>query len=478
MEQSKFIRTLRRLNKHEQQRYLDFLQSPYFNKNEDISRFAALVLQRKTPINQQKIYSSLYPGKTFDARRIPDLMYKSLGLLEEFLSEEQYGGQSWERKLNLLSYIRVNELDDLNSVIHREIHELSSKKQFRDSNYFYEEFMYQSEAYKIFLDRSQIKGDDILQKKVDQLDLFYLSAKLRDSCEMMNRKRILAIDYEFHLLDDLINNIQANLKRYEGYPAISIYYHILLMLREPEITDHFNVLKNEIQEHIQLFAQDEQRSLYGYLQNYCILKVNTGVSEFYRELLNIYQHMMGIKLMVADNKNLQWDLKNMVSVALRLEEYDWTFNTINEIKNRLPEEIRENSYTYNLANYYYETKNYKKATRLLQAVDFKDIYYNLDSKSMLLKIYFEQEEEESFLALVAAFKTYLTRNKLISVDRYHSYHNFLKFSRKAFVFKTGLPYEQKRNSNKIKLLKDKLLQTKNVVNLNWLIKEMEGLLKD
>jgi len=478
MEQSKFIRTLQKLSKAQKLRYLEFLQSPYFNKNEDIRNFAELVFKGDIPLIKEKLFAKLYPGKPYDVRRIPDLMYKSLRLLEEFLSEEMYSGQVWERKLNLLGYIRVNELDDLYGVVEREIHELSSKKELRNSNYFYEEFMYQSEADKIYLDQARIKVDENLQNKVDQLDLFYLSAKLRDSCEMMDRKRILATDYEFHLLDNLIEAVHENLERYTNYPAISIYFRVLLMLREPENVEHFNILKAEVSQNIQLFARDEQRSLYGYLQNYCIRKVNSGGYEFYRELLNIYRYMIDIKLMDADNKNLQWDLKNMVSVALRLGENNWTFKIIHKLKNELPDDLRENAYTYNLANYYYETKEYKKATKLLQSVDFKDVYYNLDSKSMLLKIYFEQDEEEAFYALVTTFKAYLTRNKLISADRYVTYNNLLKFARNIFTFKIMLPYQRRHHRNKINALKQKLIETKNVVNLNWLLKEMDELLKE
>jgi len=478
MEQSKFIRTLQKLDKAKKHRYIEFLKSPYFNKNQDIRNFAEMVFSGNVPLVKEKLFKKLYPSKPYDARRIPDLMYKSLRLLEEFLSEEMYAEQIWERKLNLLGYIRVNELDDLYKVVDREIHEISSEKELRDSNYFYEEFMYQSEAYRIFLDEARIRRDENLQNKVDQLDLFYLSAKLRDSCEMMNRKRILATDYEFHLLDNLIDAIQSDFDRYSNYPAISIYFRVLLMLREPENIEYFYILKEDISQNIQLFAQDEQRSLYGYLQNYCIRKVNSGGHEFYKELLSIYKYMLAVNLMDTDNKNLQWDLKNMVSIALRLGENEWTYKIINEVKNKLPDDERENAYTYNLANYYYETKDYKKATKLLQSVDFKDVYYNLDSKSMLLKIYFEQDEEESFFALVTTFKAYLTRNKLISSDRYITYNNLLKFARNAFVYKIMLPYQRKHNSNKINALSHKLIQTKNVVNLNWLLKEIDELLKE
>lgn len=186
--------------------------------------------------------------------------------------------------------------------------------------------------------------------------------------------------------------------------------------------------------------------------------------------------MHEIGLMKADNKNLQWDLKNMVSIALRLGEYPWTYGIINSLKPELPDDVRENAYTYNLANYYYETKDFRKATRLLQSVEFTDVYYNLDSKSMLLKIYFEQDEEESFFALVTTFKAYLNRNKLISAGTFDTYSNLMKYARKAFVYKIMLPYQRKHNYSKIASLKKTVIETKNVVNANWLLNEIEKLL--
>ena len=85
MEQSKFLRTLQKLNKRQQQQYIDFLKSPYFNKNEDIRQFAEMVFSKNIPLNKEMLYDALYPGKAYDDRRIPDLMYKSLKLLGIFL---------------------------------------------------------------------------------------------------------------------------------------------------------------------------------------------------------------------------------------------------------------------------------------------------------------------------------------------------------------------------------------------------------
>jgi hypothetical protein len=475
MEQSKFIRALIKLDQKQRQRYIDFLYSPYFNKNTDVRALVEAVIDPDAVLEKEWLYQKIYPGKTYEERRISDLMYLALKLLEDFLAEEQYAKQVWSRKLNLLGYIREQDVYELKNGVQRDISEIRQAKPYRDSEYFYEEFLYQSEADRIFLNQSRITEDQSLQKKVDQLDIFYLSAKLRDSCEMLNRERIVSARHEYHLLDSLVANITQNIERYACYPAISIYYNIYHMLTDTANESWFFIVKEEIFRSMNLFGVDEQRSLYGYLQNYSIRKLNSGQPEYYSELLEIYRNMIAGGLMNRENKNLQWDLKNMVAIALRLKEYEWTYNTIQQMKAELPPEVRDNAHTYYLANYYYETKDYKKATRLLHSVDFTDVYYNLDSKAMLLKIYYEQEEEEAFYALVAAFKAYLLRNKLVSEDLLVLYANLVKFARKAFAFKTQLPYQRKRNAKQIVALKDKITQTQQVANITWLMKEVEQL---
>lgn len=459
-----------------QKRFLDFLNSPYHNVHKDIPRFVLLVIENKIAHSKEVFFKSLFPGKPYQERRIPDLMYKSLVLLEHFLGLEEYQNQLWNRKINLLRSVRILGLKELEGSVIHEISNLRASKTIHDSDSYYKEFLFESEADKIFLAQSTITEDNSLQNKSDQLDLFYLSAKLRECCEMMNRKNIVATEFKFHLLDLVMEAVETGMNRYAHHPAIMLYYRIMTMLQNPEDLNIFYNLKPEIRKNISSFEQDEQRSLYGFLQNYSIRKINSGKSEFYRELLDIYQFMMDAGLMDEKNRNLQWDLKNMVSIALRLGEYDWTLETIHRLKPYLPDESRDNAITYNLANYYYETKEYKKATRLLQSVEFNEVYYSLDSKSMLLKIYFEQEEEEAFYAHANAFNIWLKRNKLISKDNYTIYSNMVKYTRTIFAFKTALPFRQKLKKKSLSELKLKLDTNRHVANLSWLKREIELIL--
>lgn len=92
----------------------------------------------------------------------------------------------------------------------------------------------------------------------------------------------------------------------------------------------------------------------------------------------------------------QWDYKNIVYLGLRLEEYSWVKNFIIKYNEELDPKTRKNAMSYNMAYYHFFLNNYDETLTLLRSVEFSDVYYHLDSKSLLMKTYYELEETEPF----------------------------------------------------------------------------------
>lgn len=114
--------------------------------------------------------------------------------------------------------------------------------------------------------------------------------------------------------------------------------------------------------------------------------------------------------------------------------------------------------------------------RLLREVEFTDIFYNLDAKVMLLKIYYELEEDEAFLSLAASFKIFLSRTRLINENTRNLYMNLLAFTSKLYtmrmkhIFRKGKAFQLK-----LRELKDKT-ENNSVANSRWLVGKIEELI--
>ena len=69
-------------------------------------------------------------------------------------------------------------------------------------------------------------------------------------------------------------------------PAIQVYSKTLQMLNDREEEGHYQELKSLLSEHGQTFSTEELRTLYNYVLNFCIQKINSGESHYYREILD------------------------------------------------------------------------------------------------------------------------------------------------------------------------------------------------
>jgi hypothetical protein len=82
---------------------------------------------------------------------------------------------------------------------------------------------------------------------------------------------------------------------------------------------------------------------------------------------------------------------------------------------------------------------------------------------MMLMIYFEQGAEEAMVSLIAAFRTYLRRNKLISESNREAYSNFINLLNAIY----------KRSESPEKLV-EKIANTQPLVEENWLQKKVKN----
>ena len=133
-----------------------------------------------------------------------------------------------------------------------------------------------------------------------------------------------------------------------------------------------------------------------------------------RDRFEIYQTLLEKGIIFKNGELLPWDYKNIVTLGLRLKEFEWIEGFIKNFNHKLPAKFQENALTYNLANLYFSQKRYDDVIRLLSTVEYKGLYYALDGRWLLLRTYYELQEMEAMESLVESFRIFLLRNKLLS----------------------------------------------------------------
>ncbi len=183
--------------------------------------------------------------------------------------------------------------------------------------------------------------------------------------------------------------------------------------------------------------------------------------------------MLESNLLLVDGIISQWDYTNIVSLGCLLEEYGWVKDFIHQQKEQLPKGEKENTFTYNLAAFYYSQKEFDQALLLLREVVFTEVYYNLITRILTVKIYFDKEDWIALEYELEKFRIYLLRNNQITDERRKSGLNLLRFTKSLMNLASQHKSTSKKEvQQKARLLQQKIEEKAMVMNKAWLIQKL------
>ena len=223
---------------------------------------------------------------------------------------------------------------------------------------------------------------------------------------------------------------------------------------------HFDALLGELDTISKAVPTDRLREIYFMAINYCARKIRQGQERYVEEALSLYTKGIERRILMEQDNLSPWTFTNVVKLALRLKRYQWIEQFIAQKGKLLPEAFQENALHYNYAELYYYTKSYEKAQEHLMQVAYSDLNYYLGARTMLAKIYYEQDEEEALLSLIAAFTIFLKRNKQVSSAIKETFLNFC-----------DLLYQLvRREGRKLEGLEKRIAGTELLTDRAWLLK--------
>lgn len=462
MEKSKIIDLLRTFTASELRQFVDFVASPFFNKRTELIPFLKHLISKapdfpSLSIQKEKVFHELYPDRTYDDKEMRYLMSYLSKLAERFLIITRYERQTVKCQLDLMQSFLDRDLEKYYSRQQKKVKQSLINIDRKDSSFFYRQYIF-SDLEDQHFSRLRIRHfDPNIQFASEYLDKFYYIKKLKYTCGMLDRQTILKGEYHIGFPKELVQHLRR--QKFFNQDILRVYYTILQSLLEGDNDVHFERLKELIGQVADQITFYDLREIYSFGINYCARKIRNGKEAYVEEALNLYLDGIRKGILIQDGALSPWTFTNVVKLALRLKRYDWIESFIREFASKLPEAFRKNAYHYNLAELYYYTKAYDNALDQLNQVHFTDINYHLGSRVILAKIYFETNEENALLSLLAAFTVFLKRNKMISADLKKTYLNFCHF-----VFQLV-----RKRKKQISKLEEDINQTKLLTDRAWLL---------
>jgi hypothetical protein len=482
MQNTRLIKTLSLLNPGEMRRFVQWVESPFINGNEKLQKLARW-FQEAHPhfperlIGRDRLFEVMFgPDVPYREQAVYDHASLLLRLAEQFLAFLGYeqDGRAGERYL--LSELGARDKGPLFEKAWGDAQEKMAEEPYRDTRYYLNSFLLEQSG-DAFAGKNQNRAfHETLIRATQGLDVFYLASRLKSCCELFNRKHIVRTSFQPDLPEDLLAFIRQPDYAFLEVPSIAIYYEVLMLLTTSEHEQHYRSLLGLLDIHAARFSRSEAYQMYAYAQNYCIRRINTGDSAYLEELFKLYCRLLDTGILMENGVLAHEHYKNVTTVGLRLGAYDWVARFLETYREKLPPEYRQNAYSYNLSVYYYEQGQYREAMKLLQQVEFNDIYYHLSGKSVLLKIYYEIDDQESLQYLKEAFRALLKRNRQVSGNHAETYNRFV-----SYLIKINKLRKQKAHLSaqefaaRAEDLRQNLSATRGLPNGEWLKKKIEEL---
>jgi hypothetical protein len=464
MRKSTLLQTISALPKTSILELEKWLASPIFNPREDLVRLFAHIAKNieKSPdqLKKEQTWAIIFPKKPFQEAQMNHLMSFLLKEVRDYIAWLEWQSDPPTVQLHLARGLRKLGLEAQFARSWEEASAMLEKLPFRDEHYHYLSHLLHRERYEQ-QNLSRRTNEVPFEAIARHSEAAFRLNQLRLQCSLAAMKSVSGqrnAEMEAKNSENVANIIQNDL------PA-QIYESLLAALKNQEAESDFFKAKKLLLTNWSLFRENERRDIYLLAINFCIRKINGGKPVFMHEAFDLYRNGLENRSLFENGFLSRFTYKNAVTSGLFLKEYDWVRQFLDEYKPFLPARERHPAYQYNLAMYYFRLPDYDNAMNLLREADFgDDVMTNLDARSMLLRIYFEQNYFDALDSWLDSFQIYLRRHKEIGYQQ-ENYANLLRFVR-LLIKENPLSIVSKSR------LRTEIEATKNVAERAWLLGQL------
>lgn len=467
MENSHLAHLFQTLNAKEKRELKKFLRSPFHNQREDVIQLFDYLLKYDIQTaahrwKKEQIFTFLFPKTPFDRQQLYHLFSFLKKLIEEYLVYADFKKSTTQKELKMAQIYRKRGLHRPFQENIKNVENRLSKQPLKDANFHYEAFQLFYEKAEFDSEQSRTEVGN-LQRMSDELSIYFISQKLRQACQILSYQSFSSIQQEEAFLQEILKYVEQ--KNYENeVPCIEVYYRYYKAFTQKEGGEIFQKLKSLVKKYHQEFPKQEMRNIYLMPINFGIKRFNQGEREYLQEVFELYQQGLEYDIFIENNRLSRFTYSNIALAGMGLKAFDWVEKFIHDYRQYLDVPYRENAFHFNLANLYFQQQDYQKTMNLLQKVEFDDVLYNLESRRMLLKVYYTLEETEALFSLLDSFKRFIHRQKKLGYHK-ESFLNLIRFTNRLL----RLNFKEKKAMEK---LRNDIENTPEVAEKKWLLSQL------
>lgn len=437
MHNTKIIKLLKSLDQYEITQFKDFVNSPSFNKNKNVTKLFD-ELKKSYPkfnaedIGEEIVFKKVFPKEKYNYFKLKNTASDLFALSKEFLSYTAFKKNNKVKEQLLLAELRTRDLDNIFEQTLKAAVKQNEASEVRDENYFYHKLLLTEELSSYYAPKEPDEHPYFLQERLDLFIRFALIRIVKFYNVMLHEETQHNFKYDPGLFDEIMKYINNN--NFEHIPTLMVYNNIILL--ETKLDDkYFFELKSLAEKHRDQLSLVDRYMIFLHMSGYCAYNFN----------INSRTDLLAEHFKLINEKNAFWvnefgkilypDFINEVKISVRVNNFEWAENYIEINKHKLESE-KESTLNFCYGMIQYKKGNPAGALDFLTKTYFPIFILKLQVKILQLQIYFETEYFDQAISMIDSFRHYLKRETTIKEDFKVSFYEFLRITNDLIKLKT------------------------------------------
>lgn len=460
----------------------EFIQSPFFNKNESVTGlFDYLRLQypdfNHDAVKKDVVHKKLFHSAEYNDNFMRSLIFKLTQLTEEYLAYSEFKNKPNEEK-KILADVLLNF--GMDSDAQKQISSIDkdlSREIIHSADYYKNKYELEklkdiiySRTYKPVTVKDK-PGENLLEES-NNLTSYFLISVLRRYRYLLNKSFTVNADFEPDFLDGIMQFLKGAGRKYLENLTINLLYNQMLVLRDISRENIIHRLIGDLTNDKLPIEDEERREGLTVMANICIEKGYEGKEKFFSIILDVDKYLV--------SKNLYNRVKggyfenemftNIVTIGLKLNETEWVKKFIDENYKKLSPDSMNNRYNYSYAKIYIKLGDFEKARDFIDKVEYSDLYMKVNARISHVVILYELNKVEEIYTSIENFKKYIQNDKLLSKGHKKICSNFIKLVLLLCKAKYSL-------SENLTELRKQIAEIDQVSHRDWLLRKTDDLIR-
>ena len=494
---NRIFQILKSFSHDEIRRFRDYLNSPFFNRSNKLSRLYSEITYFypffiSDELNYKNLHFKVSPKITYNSATMrglfSDLEKHAINFLRQIsLESDETGTHNYLR-----SELQSRSLGKIFEKSIKEYEENFSLVNVIDENYFLNKLYLETDKFNY----SYLSKNISKKINVDSLILYLVAGSkylfLYFTMKMVSHYLDLQTMYANYREIEERNSLEEFLKKFfngldnfylkgflkdkksDYYFVYDIYFNMFKAYSEKNGIEYYKNCKKLLYDFGKYFKTDEKQLLFGKLIDYNEMNLrNKSRSDKFteRELVKLYELVLAKKYYETEAiKYIPVTLfRNLISFAVRIRKFKWAEKFIKIYSNRLYPDFRNDLKNIGFARLNNARRNFSESLKYLNKVNPESAGVKFDYKSLMIMVHYELGNYEYVISQLDSFRHFITRTRTISKERKTNFRNFIYFVERFVKFMNN------RNKTYLNSLEYKIKSEEGIAYRDWLREKVKGL---